>query len=159
MPIIIDGYNLLRAIQMANEDPESINDVQLCRLLSSYFKLIGEEGEIIFDGTGPRDKQKFEDMGNLEVIFAGPGSDADTIIEDKISASTAPKRLTVVSSDRRLRRAARTRRATAVKSLDFWDDVHKQLSRKRPPKEPPGKRQGISEGETDQWLKLFKLDK
>ena len=136
-------------------DSGAINDVGLCRILGRYFKLTGENGEMIFDGTGPPDKSGFDNIGNLEVFFAGMRSDADTVIEDKISASTAPKKLTIISSDRRLRAAARTRKATSMKSDVFWNDVQKQLSRKRPAKEPTEKRQGLNEGETEQWLEFF----
>jgi hypothetical protein len=114
MPYIIDGYNLLHFIQKASEDFGAITDVRLCRVISGYLKLIDEKGEVIFDGTGPRDKGGFDNISNLEVFFAGLRSDADTVIEDKIKASTAPKRLTIVSSDRRLRDAARKRKATVV---------------------------------------------
>jgi len=153
--IIVDGYNLLRSIQKTDEEFESISDVQLCHIVGRYLKLISEKGEIVFDGTGPPDKAGFDNISNLEVFFVGQGSDADTVIEDKITASTAPKRLAVVSSDRRLARAARVRKATAVKSLLFWDNLQKRLSRKRTPKEPPGKRRGLSESETKQWLEIF----
>jgi predicted RNA-binding protein with PIN domain len=159
MAVIIDGHNLLHSIQ--KEDPGSgpISDVQLCHIISRYLKRINEKGEIIFDGTGPRDKSEFDNINNLEVFFAGLRSDADTVIEEKIKASTAPKGLTVISSDRRLRDAARKRKATAVKSQVFWNDVQKQLSRKNRIKEPSAKRDGfISESETDQWLKIFDLE-
>jgi len=99
MPVIIDGHNLLHSIQKISEDSESISDVQLCYTVGRFLKLTGEKGEIIFDGTGPRDKSGFDNISNLEVFFAGLGSDADTIIEDKIKASTAPKRLTVVRTE------------------------------------------------------------
>ena len=158
MPVIIDGHNLLSFIQKASEDFESISAVQLCRIIGRYLKQTGEKGEIIFDGTGPPDKSRFDNINNLEVFFAGLRSDADTVIEDKIRASTAPKRLTVVSSDRRLRVAARARRATAVKSEVFWDNLRKRLSRKRAIKEPEAKRRGLSESETEQWLKFFSLE-
>ncbi len=152
---IIDGHNLLHAIPKLDESLALISDIQLCRILSSYMKLIGQTGEIIFDGTGPRDKSGFDNMNNIEVFFAGLGTDADTVIEDKIGASTAPKRLIIVSSDRRLRKAARTRKATSVKSEEFWNNMNKQLSRKRPKKEPGAKRYGLSESETKQWLDIF----
>jgi hypothetical protein len=158
MPVIIDGHNLLRAIQKVDEDSESISDVQLCYTVGRFLKLTGEKGEIIFDGTGPPDKSRFDNISNLEVFFAGLGSDADTVIEDKIKASTAPKRLTVVSSDRRLRDAARARKAASVKSQVFWDNVQKQLRRKRTIKEPPAKRRGLTESETRQWLKFFDIE-
>jgi len=65
--------------------------------------------------------------------------------------------LTIVSSDRRLRKAALARKATTVKSEVFWKEVQKQLSRKRPKKEPEEKRQGLTESETDKWLEFFGL--
>jgi predicted RNA-binding protein with PIN domain len=154
---IIDGHNLLHTILKTEGDSEVVSDVGLCRIVGNYLRLTGRRGEIIFDGTGPRDKDIFEKVGDVEVLFAGSRTDADTVIEDKIKANTAPKRLTVVSSDRRLRKAARARKAAAVKSEDFWNNVQKQLSRKRRAREPAAKRRGLSEGETEQWLEFFGL--
>ncbi len=155
---IIDGTNLLHAIYSVAGDSEAISDVALCRAVSHFLTLTGEKGEIVFDGTGPGDKTGFDNIANVEVSFAGPNSDADTVIEDKIRASTAPKGLTIVSSDRRLRKAAGTRKAASVKSEIFWTDVQRQLSRKTKAKEPAAKRQGISASETKQWLDFFGLE-
>jgi predicted RNA-binding protein with PIN domain len=155
---IIDGYNLLHAIRKTEEGFETLSDVALCRILNTYFKLTGEKAQIIFDGTGPPDKSGFGAISHLEVFFAGSGTDADTVIEGRIKASTAPKGLTVVSTDRRLRQAAHARRATPVKSEVFWADIEKQLSRKRPVKEPAAKRRGLSESETEQWLAFFGIE-
>jgi len=156
--IIIDGYNLLHSIRKVDEGHESISDVALCKFIGRYLKQIGEAGEIIFDGTGPRDKSGFDNISNLEVFFAGLGTDTDTIIEDKIKIDTAPKRLTIVSSDRRLRKAAQARKATVVKSEVFWNNLQKQLSRKKGVREPAAKRQGLTDGETKQWLEFFGLE-
>ncbi|MHC4575368.1 MAG: NYN domain-containing protein [Planctomycetota bacterium] len=160
MPVvIIDGHNLLRSVQRAGEPFESVTDVQLCHVVGRYLKLTGEQGEVVFDGSGPRDKARFDNISNLEVIFAGPGADADKVIEDKVKATTAPRSLSVVSSDRRLRAAARARKATAVKSEVFWENLQKRLSRRRTPKEPAAKRWGLTEIETEQWLKFFGINK
>ena len=132
-----------------------ISDVGLCRILSRFFTLTSEKSEIIFDGIGPPDKTGFYNISNIEILFAGRGTDTDTVIEDKIRASTAPKKLTIVSSDRRLRAAARTRKANSIKSDLFWTEVEKQLNKKRPIKKPTEKRQGLNEGETEQWLEFF----
>ena len=156
--IIIDGNNLLHAVYKIEEDSISAKAIELCRIVSRYLKLTGQNGEIIFDGAGPRDKSPFENIDIPEVFFAGAGSDADTVIEDKIRLDSAPKRLTIVSSDRRLRKAAHTRKATAVKSEDFWAEVQKQLSKKRPRPEPKAKSEGISEIETEQWLDFFGIE-
>jgi predicted RNA-binding protein with PIN domain len=159
MVVIVDGHNLLHSIQKTSERSVPISDVQLCHIIGRYLKLIGEKGEVVFDGAGPRDKSRFDNISNLEVFFAGLRSDADTVIEDKIKANTAPKRLTIVSSDRRLRDAARRRKAIVVKSQVFWDNLCRQLARKKKTTpEPAGKRHGLSDGETEQWLKFFDLE-
>ena len=156
--IIIDGHNLLHTILKIEEDPHAINDIELCRVIGRYLNRLRQSGEIIFDGRGPRDKSVFESVDGVEVSFSGLKNDTDTIVEEKIRINTAPKRLTIVSSDRRLRKAARSRKANSVKSEDFWIQVQKQLSRKRPPKEPIGKRTGLSDSETKQWLKIFGIE-
>ncbi len=154
---IIDGHNLLHTVLKVEEASEATGDVGLCRVVGRYLSLIGRPGVIVFDGIGPPDKSGFDEVGNLEVLFSGRSPDADSVIEDKIIASTAPKRVTVVSSDRRLRKAARARKCTSLKSEVFWENMQKQLSRKRSTPEPTAKRHGLSEGETDQWLDAFGL--
>ncbi len=159
MPILIDGYNLLWSIQQTLEGPDSISDIQLCKMVGIYLQQRRESGEIIFDGTGPPEKTPFDNIRSLEVLFTGSVTDADTVIEDKIKASTSPRRLTIVSSDRRLRKAAQARKAMPVKSEVFWNNLQKQLSRKKTTTpEPPAKRFGLTESETKQWLKFFGLE-
>jgi predicted RNA-binding protein with PIN domain len=156
--IVIDGTNLLWAVKELPGDREITTEVHLCRALDRYFALTGENGEIIFDGAGPADKSVFDGVVHLEIVFSGFNMDADTVIEEKILANTAPRRLTVVSSDRRLRVAAAARGATALKSELFWERVTRESRRKRPQKqEPEEKRGGLTESETDKWLDLFGL--
>jgi predicted RNA-binding protein with PIN domain len=165
MPVIIDGYNLLWAIQNIEDDP-AITDVALCRMLDRYFTLSGGAAEIIFDGPGPpllrdalrQNKSEFDNVKNLIVTFSGRANDCDTVIESRILESTAPKLLTVVSTDRRLREAANARKAISVSSEDFWDEVKKRFSRQKKSKEPPGKRGGLTESETELWLKTFGIE-
>jgi hypothetical protein len=158
MQIIIDGHNLLWAAANIEED-KTITDVALCRILDSYFGLTRQNGEIIFDGTGPPNKAEFNNTNNLLVTFSGRSCDCDTVIEHRILDSTAPKLLTIVSTDRRLRDAASARKVNSIKSEDFWDEVKKQLNKRKPGKEPPGKRGGLTESETQLWLKTFGLEK
>jgi len=159
MPTLIDGTNLLCSILESGEDYEVRTEVQLCQTLETYFALIAETGEIVFDGSGPADKSVFGVAGRMEVFFSGFRKDADSVIEEKVQASTAPRRLTVVSSDRRLRKAAAARDAKAVKSELFWESVLRELRRKGPiVKEPEEKLEGLTEGETERWMDVFGLD-
>jgi hypothetical protein len=158
MPVIIDGHNLLWLIRNQEEE-QSITDAGLCGILDVYFGLTHEYAEIIFDGIGPPDKSGFDGIKNLEITFSGRATDCDTLVENKITDSTAPKRLVIVSSDRRLRDAADKRKATAIKSEDFWEDVKKRISKHKPGKEPAQKRKGLTQSETELWLKEFGIDK
>jgi predicted RNA-binding protein with PIN domain len=156
---IVDGNNLLWAIHERFDDREVAAEIDLCRVLGRYFAMTAEDGQIVFDGSGLARRGDFESVTHVEVVFAGFHKDSDTIIEEKIRANTAPRRLTVVSSDRRLRKAAAMRKATAVKSEDFWEEVQKELRRRKPQKrEPQAKREGLTEGETEHWMDLFGLD-
>jgi len=156
---IVDGNNLLWALHERFDEREIASEIDLCRVLSRYFALMAEEGQVVFDGAGPARRDDFESVSHVEIIFAGFHKDSDSLIEEKIKANTAPRRLTVVSSDRRLRKAAVARKAAAVKSEDFWEEVQKELRRRKPrKKEPQGKQEGLTEGETQQWMDLFGLD-
>jgi len=153
--LIIDGHNLLRSIQNTDDESASLTDLQLCDLLSRYLQSIREEGEIIFDGSGPSSKHPYENIEKLEVIFAGQSSDADTVIENRIKSDPSPRRLLIVSSDLRLRDAARVNKSQSVKSDAFWLSIKKELNRRQKRQEPRAKRTGISESETEQWMKAF----
>ena len=162
MPVIIDGYNVLRLVQK-DEQFENLREVGLCRIFSDYLKSARDHGHIVFDGTGPPDKSDLEQLGgldNLEVYFSGEHSDADTVIIQKIQDSTAPKSLVVVSSDREIRAAAAKRKAVSVRSDVFWMGLlHSLETRQKPVFEPKEKRGGITEAEADQWLDYFGIDK
>jgi uncharacterized protein len=156
--LIIDGYNLLRAVQNLLEQSSEITDVQLCRIIGEYLYRTKKKGCIVFDGIGPRDKAAFNNLFNLEVVFSGTNREADDVIEKLILEDTAPRNLTVVSSDRRIKTAANKRKATAVDCIDFWTEVIKTLEKKKKRQvEPPGKFIGISEAETEYWLREFGL--
>ena len=158
MPVIIDGHNLLWAIQNPDENT-SITDVAMCQVLDTYFGLTHDKAEIIFDGIGPPDKSGFNNICNLEITFSGRNADCDTIIEQRILDSTAPAHLTIVSTDRKIRDAASARKATSVQSDEFWTIVTKRLSKQKRGKEPAGKRAGLTESETQLWLKTFGLNR
>jgi len=159
MPVIVDGYNLLKSLNKTGNDFEDLSDVSMCKIIAAYLSRTRQAGEVVFDGIGPPDKAPFENTGPLEVVFSGRTKDADTVIENKIAVNTAPRRLIVASNDRRIRAAARKRKASVVKCEAFWSEVIKSLTQnKRPRPEPREKQIGISQSETEQWLKAFGLE-
>lgn len=157
MSFLIDGHNLLWYVNSAATDVPPIGEVRLCMIISRYLKLTGENGLLVFDGTGPFDKSAFANLGSLEVLFAGRDLDADSVIEERINASSSPRSLTIVSSDHMVQEFAHRRKAAALKCEVFWESLCKELARRRRPREPQQKRFGLTEAETEYWLKVFGL--
>jgi len=158
MPYLIDGYNLLWAVQKFVDEVEPLTDVTLCRMIAEFLRQVREKGEVIFDGIGPPDKTGFFNTSYLDIYFSGTHIDADSLIEIKIKKNTAPKNLTVVSSDNRLRKAAKARKSVSVRSDEFWILMNKQFSKSKPIREPAEKRNGLTKGETEEWMKYFKIE-
>jgi hypothetical protein len=158
MPFLIDGYNLLRAVQKQLEQAE-FAEAELCLLLREFLRRVRQRGTIVFDGIGPPHKERLQGAGSLQIIFSGRDVEADTVIERLIAENTAPKRLAVVSSDRRILSAAKRRKCPGVKVLDFWRQVCLTVEKETPIREPQEKQRGISSAETELWLQEFGLGK
>ena len=154
MPIIIDGYNLLRAVQNI-EEYQRLDEAGLCRMVSEYLVRVRTFAQVIFDGIGPPDKSELGGIDHLEVYFSGEELEADDIIEEKIEEYSAPKNMVVVSSDRRIRAAATRRKSTSVPCDIFWISMIEQLDKKKPIPMPKEKRHGLTESETDAWMDEF----
>lgn len=125
MPLLIDGYNLMNVANIVGgkrgeRSLEHSRIALLALLASSLDKEDRTRTTIVFDAANaPPGLPRRTHYQGITVRFAAAYDDADTLIEELIRKNTSPKRLTVVSSDHRIQRAARQRRAEAVDS-DAW---------------------------------------
>ena len=62
----------------------------------------------------------------MKVLFAQAGGDADILIQEWLSRHSSPRRVTLVSSDRVLQRAARGCRSKYVGSDEFLRELHRR---------------------------------
>jgi hypothetical protein len=113
---------------------------------------------VVFASDAPFGAARQAQHKGITVHYADKDSDADSLIEQLIAADSAPKRLTIVSSDHRLQRAAKRRKATPIDS-DRW---FAQVLRDRQAKQNPDSTQDVpkpegpfSPGEVDFWLREF----
>ncbi len=122
--ILIDGYNLLHASGVfgsgGRTSLESSREALLDWLGAVLSDAQRKRTTIVFDAKYappglPRSTRKHD----LRIRFAPRGGEADDVLEELIRDHSVPRKLIVVSSDHRLHRAARRRRATAVDS-DRW---------------------------------------
>ncbi len=169
MAIIVDGYNLLNAIGLVGRPsgPSSLHQSRTALLNFLAAALPAAERRktvVVFDALrappGLADRFVHQD---ISVRFARGPNEADDLIEEMIRLDFSPRQLTVVSSDHRIQRAARRRRARAVDSEDWYleilrrwrkessfaGDPHESLAEVEKPTGP------LSPGEVQAWLKRF----
>lgn len=157
MPFLIDGYNLYHALRKYSEEWADTIPQAMCQWIEKDMNRIGDWAIVVFDGTRPRGSFSQEGREkHVSVLFSGGGKDADSILVSLIQKNTAPRRLIVVSSDNRLRTAARRRKATSLSANEYLLALTKRQEKKRVrSKEPQEKQQGLFPGEAGKWMELF----
>lgn len=118
--LIIDAYNVLHTKGVLPPDLAGPGVPELVRLIgrSRYAK---RSVSVVCDGTGA--ESSGVRMGDVRVVFAGRHQEADDVIEAMIERFTHGRSLVVVSSDRRLRRAARRYGAVSLASAAFLAEL------------------------------------
>jgi len=162
MSLLIDGYNLLHASGILGRGvgPGSLERSRTALLNFLAESLVEKQlsrTTVVFDARdAPPGLPRTVVYRGITVRFAPKGLDADAVIEELIDAESSPRRMTVVSSDHRLHRAARRRRAKCIDSDVWYEDViHLRIERARS-KKHAGKPTGpISEVEVRFWLREF----
>ncbi len=133
--LIIDGYNLMHAAGMARQN-YGPGDLERCRnrFLNQLVSLLSENTKnscvVVFDAfDAPADlPQQQKSLGPVLIQFAAPGCDADSEIESMLLSHSAPRQVLIVTSDHRLQKAARRRRARCVDSEVFWNNLNDSAS-------------------------------
>jgi predicted RNA-binding protein with PIN domain len=162
MHYLIDGYNLLYAMGVlrGKAGPMGLEKARL-RLLGLLRGAFGAAEAarvtVVFDAAGAAPgATEVQDYQGIQVRFAVRYEEADDLIEYLIGHNSAPRRLSVVSDDRRIQQAARRRRCLVVACDSFlrWLDRHRRDRRARLPQAgaKPGK---LSAAETQRWLDEF----
>ena len=163
MALLIDGYNQLHITGMLgrNLGPRSLERARMA-LLNFLSKALAaadsRETTIVFDAANaPAGLPAEQNHRGLQVRFAVGYEDADALLEELIRADSAPRRLTVVSSDHRVQRAALRRRATAVDADVWFEHLHRQRRRKPRPASAPDQKPDEPHTEEDvrRWMQLF----
>lgn len=159
--LVIDAYNALHVTGVLPPDVAGVDVRGLANLIAaSRWRSVA--CRLVCDGTGESGVGRLRSEAlprSISVVYAGPGQDADTLIEDIIESSTTPRRLVVVSSDRRLRAAARRRRCRWLSSEAFLQTLAQDALTNRgrcPGSSPPA--DPTAAGETEQWLREFGFD-
>ena len=165
MPILIDGYNLMYAAGLMKPrfGPGGLEKARraLLGLLAGSLAEGSAETTVVFDARVAPPAQPETQAGpathGIRVQFAAGEENADALIEKLIRVDSAPKRLTVVSADHRIRTAASRRGARSVDSDTFLRELVRQRSERRRAQNPeaPEKPSGRSTSNREFWLHEF----
>ena len=157
MKLLIDTCNVLHRTGILPPDLAGIDESGLVELLqkSRYQNL---NADFMCDGPqiGEDGRSRSGAMSSCHFHFAGRNQSADTLIINAVKASSSPRRLLVVSSDRRIQAEARKRRCRVISADDFLEQLTQDAAWGR-------RRAGSSTPDhlprsTDYWLKEFGVD-
>lgn len=168
--LIIDGYNVMRSAGFIRD---TVGPGMLTRARQMFLgflaKGLDEETRarttVVFDAkSAPEDGSIRELVNEIQVVFAVEYDEADDMIEYLIKRHSAPKQLTVVSSDHRLQNAAKRRNARFVDS-EIWFDrlrdlIHEERSNSEdsePELRDAYKNKKLDAEDTAKWMEEFKV--
>jgi predicted RNA-binding protein with PIN domain len=163
MSLLIDGYNLLSAVGILGRGvgPGSLQRARLALLNFLAESLDPEEvprTTVVFDAADPPPglPRALSHRG-LTVHFASQYEDADELLEELIRSDSAPRRLTVVSSDHRLQRAARRRKARAADSDAWYAEIVRRREQRREaaPEAPAKPPVPLLSEDVEYWIRQF----
>lgn len=166
---LIDGYNFLNAseIDTPQFDFPGVTPLERSRLALLDFLVTHltpeevAETVVVFDARHFLRPQADEfTYHGLTVRFAARYPDADSLLEDMIQKHSAPKQLTVISSDHRIQRAARRRKAKFIDSESWYRQLCARHRRRGTPAQPKRGNEekevmNLSPHELKQWLEEF----
>ncbi len=173
---IIDGYNLMHAAglvrgKLIGKQLEGARLRLLKRLAHQMSKEDRAATTVVFDAKTVLVVSSREELiEGIRVLFPEPGHEADELIEEMIAQDPQPRKLRIVSSDRRLHRAARERMAASINSDRFLDELDERraapaegatstTSRPTVPIPKESSRSGADAtqptGDVDYWMKEF----
>jgi predicted RNA-binding protein with PIN domain len=150
MPYIVDGNNVMGQTVGWHRDKSGSRRALLKRL-AAFARAKKARVTVVFDGAPDRGAPDGSAVQGVKVMYAEPGSDADTRIEGLVDASPNPRGLTVVTSDRHLAFLVRSRGANVIRSGDFRSQLDSLIDR-RPAADDP---EQVEAGDVNAWLRYF----
>jgi predicted RNA-binding protein with PIN domain len=169
MKIIIDGYNLifecgLHGRHVNGASLARARDLLQGKIRRAYCEAERQQIVVVFDAERiPLAGQQGEEISaGIRVMYSIDFEDADAMIEFLIEKHPSPKQLLIVSSDHRLQRAAQKRRASAIDSGDWYDELERLEKAKELKGENAGRESSEPKISSDLFsaeeLDIFKAD-
>ncbi|MGL4514292.1 MAG: NYN domain-containing protein [Lacipirellulaceae bacterium] len=157
MRLLIDGYNLLHASDLFGSGSLAGTLRGSREALLEFLSTRLDERErrttvIVFDAAeAPLHLPDSYSQEGIAVRFARGYPSADALLEEVLAEAKGTRNLTVVSGDRRVQRAARSRGATPVDSEPWF----RELAARRPLAETPLPKPTGEPLDNAHWVRAF----
>lgn len=158
--LLLDAFNILHATGELPPEHADIDVPGLVALLARS-RYAGTPTTLVCDGPRPgvgHAGPSTTAIAHARILYTGAGREADDEIERLLESSSFASRMLVVSSDKRVQRAARRRRAHWTRSSTFLHQIALDLTRRT--REPLPKwvhEIPLAPTEVERWMRQFGL--
>jgi uncharacterized protein len=115
MPYLVDGNNVMATFHSNRIVARRMLIEALIKFISAnHVKL-----KVVFDGVPDDEFPENLKFKSVHILYARPGSDADSRIKDILRVASYKRDITLVSSDRELALFARNQGARCISAQDF----------------------------------------
>ena len=152
MRVLVDTFNVLHMTGILPPGLAGLDVAGLAALIGTS-RWAENHVVLVCDGMPPQEGPP-RLPGQIRAIYSRQ-KEADEILERLIADSSAPRSLLVVSSDRRVRRAASRRNARDLESDRFLRLLLEDRQARRNQPEPHHRPASLKPGEVNTWKNLF----
>jgi hypothetical protein len=159
---LVDGYNLMlgSVVSPDAKAKRSLHDSRhyFLRWLESRLEPQQRPGVcIVFDTSRSSHRDQYSTFHGIRIIYSTSHLSADECIQQLIKEHTSPQKLTVVSSDHQIQRAAKARGATSIDSEIWIESLNspKQRSDLSAMPDESGSEKPDGQIDTQKWLDEF----
>lgn len=151
MHYIVDGHNLIPHVKgLSLSDPD--DETKLIEVLRNFCRLKRDTILVFFDQASPGNSGR-QSFGAVQAIFVPRSITADNaIIAHFKKAGPSARNWTLVSSDRAIQAAARSRHVQVLPSREFAMRLETESTNKN---QPDPMERPLSDSEILQWEALF----
>jgi predicted RNA-binding protein with PIN domain len=156
--LLVDVYNVLHTPGVLPPRLAGLEVHDLLRLIRRS-RHAGRRITLVCDGHASNGRAGSEVSDGATIRFSGSHQEADAVIEDMLSAASAARTWLVVSSDRRVQKAARRVRAAVLDSRTFLEQLVADESHRRRDGLPPFATEvPLDRYAVAHWMEEFGLD-
>ncbi len=150
MPYLVDGNNVMAQTVGWHRDKATARR-RLIHALARFLAVHKVKLKVVFDGVPDDEFPEGIKFKSVHILYARPGSDADSRIKDLVRKSSYKRDMIVVSSDRELASYAKNQGSKVISSGQF-----RAMLEEAAKTAIPADKAGVGSVDVDEWLDFFK---